>query len=45
MGRPATVSKWERKARKLPPYIAFLMACPLKGIEPVSKEAMIKVDD
>jgi hypothetical protein len=31
--------------RKLPPYINLLMACVEKGIEPVSKDAMIPVDD
>ncbi|TAT70003.1 XRE family transcriptional regulator [Rhizobium ruizarguesonis] len=40
-----TVKKWERKARKLPPYIGFLMACVEQGIEPVGKDAMLQVDD
>jgi DNA-binding transcriptional regulator YiaG len=40
-----TVKKWERRARKLPPYIGFLMACVEKGIEPIGKDAMIQVDD
>lgn len=40
-----TVKKWERKARKLPPYICFLMACVEKGIEPVGKDALFQVED
>lgn len=39
------MKKWERRARKLPPYVGFLMACVEKGIEPVGKNAMIQVDD
>jgi len=36
------VKKWERKARKLPLYIGYLVACVEKGIEPVGKDGMCR---
>lgn len=39
-----TMKRWETGARKLPPFIGYIMAATENGLDPVGKEAMIEVD-
>ncbi len=39
-----TMKRWETGARKLPPYIGWMMAAIENGLDPVGKEAMIEVE-
>ena len=41
----SAVKKWETRARKLPPYIGYVMAAIEAGLPPVGADHMLDVAD